>query len=421
MRHPPTFAGQTDMTTTSAAAAQPVSRNRLLFTSGLGWMFDAMDVGLLSFILAALKADWGLSAGQMGWLGAINSIGMAVGAIGFGMLADRIGRKQVFVLTLLLFAIASGLSAFATTLTVLFVLRFFIGMGLGGELPVASTYVSERVPAHERGRIVVLLESFWAVGSILAALIAYFVIPRFDKDMGWRVALLLGALPAFYALYLRRKLPDDAPTAPAAAGLPWTARLAALWSPAHARSTVMLWVLWFTVVFSYYGMFLWLPSVMVGKGFALIKSFEYVLLMTLAQLPGYFTAAWLIERAGRKFVLVVYLTGTAASAWAFGNADTQGALLLYGALLSFFNLGAWGALYAYSPENYPAPIRASGVGTAAGIGRLGGILGPLAIPFLGAQGWSTGAIFGLFAATLMVGVLAVALLGRETRGEQAVG
>ena len=421
MRHPPTFAGQTDMTTTSAAAAQPVSRNRLLFTSGLGWMFDAMDVGLLSFILAALKADWGLSAGQMGWLGAINSIGMAVGAIGFGMLADRIGRKQVFVLTLLLFAIASGLSAFATTLTVLFVLRFFIGMGLGGELPVASTYVSERVPAHERGRIVVLLESFWAVGWILAALIAYFVIPRFDKDMGWRVALLLGALPAFYALYLRRKLPDDAPTAPAAAGLPWTARLAALWSPAHARSTVMLWVLWFTVVFSYYGMFLWLPSVMVGKGFALIKSFEYVLLMTLAQLPGYFTAAWLIERAGRKFVLVVYLTGTAASAWGFGNADTQGALLLYGALLSFFNLGAWGALYAYSPENYPAPIRASGVGTAAGIGRLGGILGPLAIHFLGAQGWSTGAIFGLFAATLMVGVLAVALLGRETRGEQAVG
>ena len=421
MRHPPTFAGQTDMTTTSAAAAQPVSRNRLLFTSGLGWMFDAMDVGLLSFILAALKADWGLSAGQMGWLGAINSIGMAAGAIGFGVLADRIGRKQVFVLTLLLFAIASGLSAFATTLTVLFVLRFFIGMGLGGELPVASTYVSERVPAHERGRIVVLLESFWAVGWILAALIAYFVIPRFDKDMGWRVALLLGALPAFYALYLRRKLPDDAPTAPAAAGLPWTARLAALWSPAHARSTVMLWVLWFTVVFSYYGMFLWLPSVMVGKGFALIKSFEYVLLMTLAQLPGYFTAAWLIERAGRKFVLVVYLTGTAASAWAFGNADTQGALLLYGALLSFFNLGAWGALYAYSPENYPAPIRASGVGTAAGIGRLGGILGPLAIPFLGAQGWSTGAIFGLFAATLMVGVLAVALLGRETRGEQAVG
>ena len=181
----------------------------------------------------------------------------------------------------------------------------------------------------------------------------------------------------------------------------------------------MLWVLWFTVVFSYYGMFLWLPSVMIGKGFALIKSFEYVLLMTLAQLPGYFTAAWLIERAGRKFVLVVYLLGTAASAWAFGNANTEGTLLLYGALLSFFNLGAWGALYAYSPENYPAPIRASGVGMAAGFGRIGGILGPLTIPFLGAQGWSTGSIFTLFALTIVVGALAVALLGRETKGELA--
>ena len=405
----------------AAAASTPaVSRNRLLVTSGLGWMFDAMDVGLLSFVLAALKADWGLSAGQMGWLGAINSIGMAVGAVAFGMMADRIGRKSVFIVTLLLFAIASGLSAFASTLAVLMVLRFFIGMGLGGELPVASTYVSERVPAHERGRVVVLLESFWALGWLLAALIAYFVIPRFAPDMGWRVALLLGALPAVYALYLRSGLPDDKPTAPPAAGLPWTARLAALWSPAHARATLVLWVLWFTIVFSYYGMFLWLPSVMVGKGFALIKSFEYVLVMTFAQLPGYFTAAWLIERMGRKFVLVAYLAGTAASAWAFGTASTEGALLLHGALLSFFNLGAWGALYAYSPENYPAPIRASGVGTAAGVGRVGGILGPLAIPYLGAQGWATGAIFGLFAAALAVGALAVALLGRETKGDLAV-
>ena len=114
-------------------------------------------------------------------------------------------------------------------------------------------------------------------------------------------------------------------------------------------------------------------------------------------------------------MLVTYLMGTAVSAWAFGAAETENALLLSGALLSFFNLGAWGALYAYSPENYPAPIRASGVGSAAAIGRVGGILGPLAIPFLGAQGWKTGAIFGLFALTVVVGALAVAVLGRETK------
>ena len=399
----------------SPTMSPPLSRNRLLLTSGLGWMFDAMDVGLLSFILASIKLDWGLNASEMGALGAINSIGMAVGAVFFGMMADRIGRKNVFIITLLLFASASGLSALAGSLTLLMILRFLIGMGLGGELPVAATYVSERIAAHERGRVVVLLESFWALGWLLAALIAYFVIPRFAPDTGWRVALLLGALPAIYALYLRRRLPDDAPASGSVTAPPWRQRFLALWSMPHRRATAMLWILWFTVVFSYYGMFLWLPSVMLGKGFALIKSFEYVLLMTLAQLPGYFTAAWLIEHRGRKFVLVTYLMGTAVSAWAFGAAETENTLLLSGALLSFFNLGAWGALYAYSPENYPAPIRASGVGSAAAIGRVGGILGPLAIPFLGAQGWKTDAIFGLFALTVVVGALAVAVLGRETK------
>jgi putative MFS transporter len=365
-------------------------------------------------VLAALAADMHLSRGELGWLASINAIGMAVGAVVFGMWADRIGRKNVFIITLLLFSIASGLSALATGLAMLMVLRFFIGMGLGGELPVASTYVSERVPAHERGRVVVLLESFWALGWILAALIGYFVIP----DHGWRVAMLLSAAPAIYALYLRRGLDDDRPTAATRAAIaPWTQRFALLWSPEHRRATIVLWTLWFTIVFSYYGMFLWLPTVMIGKGFSMIKSFEYVLIMTLAQLPGYFTAAWLIERMGRKFVLVVYLAGTAASAWLFGQAETQMALMWAGGLLSFFNLGAWGALYAYSPENYPAAIRASGVGTAAGVGRIGGILGPLAIPFLGAQGWSTGAIFVLFAVAIAIGTVTVLVLGRETKGQ----
>ena len=399
----------------SGPAAAPVSRNRLLLTSGLGWMFDALDVGLLAFVLAALQAAWWLSRAEMGWLGAVNSIGMAVGAVAFGLMADRVGRKRVFIATLLLFAAASGLSALCVSLAALMALRFFIGMGLGGELPVAATYVAERVPAHERGRVVVLLESFWAAGWLLAALIAYFVMPLFAADMGWRVALLLGALPAFYALYLRRKLPADAP-AGAAQRLPWLRRLAALWSAPHRRATLMLWVLWFTVVLSYYGMFLWLPSVMVSKGFELIQSFEYVLLMTLAQLPGYFSAAWLIERMGRKFVLVGYLMGTAGSAWAFGNAGYDATLLFSGAMLSFFNLGAWGALYAYTPENYPAAIRASGAGAAAAVGRMGGVLGPLAIPVLGGWGWSTSAIFTFFALTIATGALAVAFLGRETQG-----
>ena len=400
------------MSTLTEEKPANISRNKLLGVAGLGWLFDAMDVGILSFVIAALHEDWGLTSSQMGWIGSVNSIGMAVGAFVFGIYADRVGRKKIFIITLLLFSIASGLSAFTTTLAAFMILRFFVGMGLGGELPVASTLVSESVPARERGRVVVLLESFWAAGWLVAAIISYFIIPSF----GWRIALLLTALPALYALYLRINLPDS-PQFSAKKNVlrSVSTNIKDVWSEKYRRPTLMLWIVWFTVVFSYYGMFLWLPSVMVLKGFTLIQSFQYVLIMTLAQLPGYFSAAWLIERMGRKFVLVSYLIGTAASALAFGNADTIALLIVAGAFLSFFNLGAWGALYAYSPEQYPTVIRGTGTGMAASFGRVGGVLGPLLVGSMLTAGIGVNVIFAIFCVSILIGALAVAFLGTETK------
>jgi putative MFS transporter len=392
---------------------EDISYKKLLGISGLGWMFDALDVGMLSFIIAALKVDWHLSVQQMGWIGSVNSIGMAVGAFVFGLLADRIGRKNVFIITLLLFSLGSGASAFSTTLFMFLFLRFFVGMGLGGELPVASTLVSESVPAEKRGSVVVLLESFWAIGWIVAALISYFIIPKY----GWEKALLLVMIPALYALYLRFNLPDS----PQFQSIHKKERLSVLqsikqvWSKQFIRQTATLWIVWFCVVFSYYGMFLWLPSVMLMKGFSLIKSFQYVLIMTLAQLPGYFTAAWLIEKIGRKFVLVTFLIGTGLSAYFFGTANSLTLLMVAGMFLSFFNLGAWGALYAYTPEQYPTVIRGTGSGMAASFGRIGGIFGPLLVPYLEAQHVSIISIFTIFCIAIFIGALAVLLLGKETK------
>lgn len=388
-----------------------ISKRKLLGIAGLGWLFDAMDVGMLSFVMVALQKDWGLSTQEMGWIGSINSIGMAVGALLFGILSDKIGRKSVFIITLLLFSIGSGLTALTTTLAMFLVLRFLIGMGLGGELPVASTLVSESVEAHERGKIVVLLESFWAGGWLIAALISYFVIPKY----GWEVAMVLSAVPALYALYLRWNLPDSPRFEKVEKRPSVIENIKSVWSGEYRKATIMLWILWFCVVFSYYGMFLWLPSVMVLKGFSLIKSFQYVLIMTLAQLPGYFTAAWFIERLGRKFVLVTYLIGTACSAYLFGVADSLTVLIVAGMLLSFFNLGAWGALYAYTPEQYPTAIRGTGAGMAAAFGRFGGIIGPLLVGYLVAAQASLSLIFTIFCGSILIGALAVVILGQETK------
>ncbi|MDA2157543.1 MFS transporter [Bacillus cereus group sp. Bc253] len=393
-----------------------ISKRKLLGIAGLGWLFDAMDVGMLSFVMVALQKDWGLSTQEMGWIGSINSIGMAVGALVFGILSDKIGRKSVFIITLLLFSIGSGLTALTTTLAMFLVLRFLIGMGLGGELPVASTLVSESVEAHERGKIVVLLESFWAGGWLIAALISYFVIPKY----GWEVAMILSAVPALYALYLRWNLPDSPRFQKVEKRPSVIENIKSVWSGEYRKATIMLWILWLSVVFSYYGMFLWLPSVMVLKGFSLIKSFQYVLIMTLAQLPGYFTAAWFIERLGRKFVLVTYLIGTACSAYLFGVAESLTVLIVAGMLLSFFNLGAWGALYAYTPEQYPTVIRGTGAGMAAAFGRIGGILGPLLVGYLVALQASLSLIFTIFCGSILIGVFAVIILGQETKQRELV-
>lgn len=389
-------------------------QRKLLFSAGFSWMFDAMEVGMISFIAAALAKSWELSPQQIGYLTSINSVGMAVGAIAAGYLADRYGRKSILLWTLLIFSIASGLSALATGFGVLLLLRFVAGFGLGGELPVASTLVSESVSVKDRGRAVVLLESFWAFGWIISAVVAYFVIARY----GWQWGFVIGAVPALYALYLRRAI-EDSPrylNRKASDRVSFLQGLKDIWSSEHRRSTVMAWILWFTVVFSYYGMFLWLPSVMGLKGFTLIKSFEYVLIMTLAQLPGYFTAAYFIEKFGRKFVLVLYLLLTAVSAIWFGFATSELSLILAGICLSFFNLGAWGGLYAYTPELYPTRVRSTGTGMAAGFGRIGGVIAPFLVGMLVGNGVAVSSIFIMFFIAIVIGAGAVLFLGKETKG-----
>lgn len=179
----------------------------LLWVIGLGWMFDAMDTGLISFILAKMAEDWHMSPTEKGWVVSIGFVGMAIGAVCSGGLADRIGRKTVFAATLVIYSLATAACAFAPNLTWLLVFRFIVGLGLGGQLPVAVTLVSEYIPAQVRGRFIVLLESFWGLGWLCAALVAYFVIPKFD----WHMAFLIGGIPALYAIVIWFKVPESIP------------------------------------------------------------------------------------------------------------------------------------------------------------------------------------------------------------------
>lgn len=427
---------------------------RLLWGSGVGWALDAMDVGLISFVMAALAVQWDLSKTQLSWIGSIGFLGMALGAALGGLLADRIGRRQVFALTLLVYGLATGAAALSVSVAMLVVLRFIVGLGLGAELPVASTLVAEFSPKRIRGRIIVILEAFWALGWMLAALIGYFVIPA--SDNGWRWALAMGMVPAAYAIYVRMRLPEsvrfletkgrvaeaeaivrefevaagkgtEAADVAAGAGASGPASGAetvveqtpaveehheSIWSARLRARTAALWAVWFCINFSYYGAFIWLPSLLVDRGFDLIHSFGYTLIITLAQLPGYALAAWLIEILGRRVTLALFLVGSGVSAALFGVSGDVWQVIATGCALSFFNLGAWGALYAIGPELYPTATRGSGTGSAAAFGRLASISAPLLVPVLLAGG--QGVVFGVFAAAFLVAAAAAFTLPERT-------
>ncbi len=423
--------------------ALPVGRfhYKLLLVTGLGWLFDSMDTGLIAFILPVLAKEWGLAPGQMGLIGSIGLIGMALGAVISGTVADRIGRKKVFTITVLLYSIASAFCALSWNYQSLLIFRFLVGFGLGGELPVAATLVSEYAPSRVRGRFIVLLESFWGLGWIAAACIAYFFIPVY----GWRMAFLIGALPALYVCLIRLHMPESVrylltrgrvdearqivlslekqlhvPSAlftGETEPVPVVAKASfrELWKKPFMSRTIMLWLVWFGINFSYYGIFMWLPSLVFQQGFTVVKTFEYVLIMTLAQLPGYYCAAWLVDKIGRKYTLSAFLLFSGVASYFFGHASTAATLMMWGSVMSFFNLGAWGVLYTYTPEQYPTAIRALGSGWAAGFGRFGGMAAPMMVGALLARSFGFASVFYMFALVFAAVAVIVLSLGVESK------
>ena len=420
---------------------------KLLAVTGLGWLFDSMDTGLISFVLPMLSKEWGLTPEQAGWIGSIGLIGMALGAVLAGTIADRLGRKRVFAATVILYSVSTGLCALAWSYESLLFFRFLVGFGLGGELPVAATLMSEYAPAQLRGRFIVLLESFWGLGWLVAACISYLIIPQF----GWKIAFVIGTLPALYVFLIRMHMPEsirylisknrideakdiildleckldvrsrdfDEELSPLEKGTEAQAKPAfsSLWTPQYRMRTIMLWLAWFGIVYSYYGIFMWLPSIVYAQGFEIVKTFEYVLAMTLAQLPGYFAAAWLVDRIGRKYTLSIFLLMSGVFSYFFGNATTSTTLLMFGAAMSFFNLGAWGVIYTYTPEQYPTTIRALGSGWAAGFGRIGGMLAPMLVGVMLVQGIGMNMIFAMFASVFVLISVVVMALGVESKNK----
>ena len=281
------------------------------------------------------------------------------------------------------------------------------------------------------------------VGWIVAACIGYFVIPN-TGDWGWRWALLIGALPLLYAIVTRVHIPesvrfleskgreDEAEQAvryfeqaggiepvasPKGKPLP-KINTRELFGKKCIVRTAAIWATWFFVNFSYYGAFTWMPSLLADQFGSLTKSFGYTLAIAVAQLPGYFLAAWLVEIWGRRKTLSVFLAVSAVAAFAFSQAGSVAAVLGFGMLLSASNLGAWGVLYAVTPEIYPTRLRAAASGAAAACGRVAAIIAPLLMPwFLTLSGGNKAVAFIVFAVAFILACVAALCLPERTGKE----
>ena len=336
-------------------------RYKGLIVPGLFWAATAYNMAVVTFTTGNIINELNISKFWTGMLVSITLIGWFFGSFIFGYLSDKFGRKKIVLMATPLHVIATALMFFASSYWIYFTLRFIAGMGFGIILPILSALVSENASPEIRGRMVVLLDSFWTYGWIVASFAAYLLLPTLGDN--WKYYYLI-AIFWLFLLLLSRYLPES--------GFVGKRRKVDVSLILKDPRTYALWTLWFAMAFGYYGMFVWLPKIF-SENYPLLKSTEFIFLTYLFQIPGYFTAAYLIEKIGRKPVLFIFMFITALSSYTFITSTA----ILGAIMLSFFDMGAWGAIYAFTPELYNDNIRGSGAGFANSAGRIGGILGPL--------------------------------------------
>ncbi|MGP4020340.1 MFS transporter [Saccharopolyspora sp. 5N708] len=423
------------------------TQGAIFLIGGLGFMFDAWDVALNGFLIPLVGAEWNLSPAARGWVGTSNLIGMAVGAVIWGAIADTIGRKRAFSLTLLMFSVFSLAGAASPDFVTFCVFRFLAGIGLGGCIPVDYALVGEFTPAKVRGRVLTAMDIWWPVGATLCGVVSAALLV-FDN---WRLLLVVMVLPALLLFWIRRSVPespmylirqgraeqarsviDDLVRRTGAAVEPWTLpepapqprmTVAAFGRQARdlwrfsARITSVSWALFLTVFLVYYGALTWLPSILVEQGYGNYAAFMVTTLMTAIGIVGVVVSAWLVDVVGRKWV--IGLSGPLAALTLVFFAvqlDIETAAKWWITAFGFLIELTIPALYAYVSELYPTSLRASGFGWASTVSRVGAgfvpvIFGSLLWPHLGLP-----LTFTVIGALLVLASLWMATAAPETKG-----
>lgn len=390
---------------------------RVLAAAKLGWMLDAMDFLLYVMAIGQLKSYFGFDDATAGLIGTITLLTSAAGGLLFGVIADRMGRTRALMGTVLIFSLCSLGAATSQTLVQLMIWRALLGIGMGGEWASGAVLVSETWPAEHRTKAVSIMQSGWAIGYILAAMIAALVLDGLNLgDDAWRWLFAVGVLPAFYALWVRRTIPEPAAWvrtrhSTAARANPFRV----LFGPALRRRTIIAIVLTASVQFAYWGLFFWLPSFLArpielgGAGMSLVRSMSWIIPMQIGAYFGYLGFGVLADRFGRRRTFVSFLIGAAILVPIYGQmARSPAVLMLIGPVLGFVGHGYFSMFGSLLAELFPTSVRGTGQGLSYNAGRGLGALAPYTIGALATiPGIGIGSALAVTSAFFLAGALLI--------------
>jgi MFS family permease len=397
-------------------AATPEQR-RVVVAAGLGWMLDAFDVMLYSIVLTTLMRAFGMSRTTAGFLNALTLAASALGGLLFGVLADRFGRRRMLSASILIYSISTFACGLSTSIAALAICRFLLGLGMGGEWNTGATLVAETWPAAARGRALGIVQSSWAVGYALSAVVAGLILAHAN----WRWVFFAGILPAVVVLWIQRSVAEPPLWERSRnAAVPGEMRRALR----RSRGPLLVLTAANTFgMFGWWGLFTWIPAYLAlpasegGRGFNMLSLTGFLVVLNLVgMLPGYLFFGVIADRFGRRQAFVGYLVAAAAAVPLLASARQPALILIFACVAAFFGTGFFTGSGIIGSELFPTQIRATALGISYNVARGLSSLAPITIGALSQRyglSWAFGASALAFAAAAVVGLLLPETLGAE--------
>jgi MFS family permease len=421
------------MSTTAVPSLSRITsaQRRTLLAAALGWMLDSFDAMLYALVLAHVMRDLGMSKATSGSLYTLTLLASGIGGVFFGFIADRIGRKRALMLSILTYSVCSFGSGLSTSVLMLAVFRFILGLGMGGEWNTGATLVAETWPTELRAKAIAIVQSSWAVGFAAAALVAGIVL----HYANWRAVFFVGILPALVTLWIRKSVPEsemwqehhrlaqDSPKVADAQHKYEHDSFARIFQPPYVKSTFALLFLNFFGMFAWWGLFTWMPPYLAlpveqgGRGFGAMGTTTLLVVLNLfGMLPGYASFGWVADRLGRRNSFIVYTLAAALLVPLYAVARQPAVLLVVGTVVAFFGTGFFSGSGIIGSEIFPTRVRARALGFTYNGARAMSSVAPFVIGKIGdVKGLSWA--FYLCALSFFLAALVATQLP-ETKGKQ---